>query len=130
MLSKFALPLAAAALAAAAFSSFSAGAQPAGAAPGPVATPGAPPPGPGLDLINERCGFCHTTAQVFVEKPAGEWAVVVQSMIDRGAELEPAEQKTVTDYLNAHYTTGGGSSAKPAAGGTMKDAGPPTPHIN
>lgn len=129
MLSKFALPLAAAGLAAAAFGSFSAGAQPAGAAPS-VAVPGAPPAGPGLDLINERCGFCHTTAQVFVEKPAGEWAVVVQSMIDRGAELEPAEQKTVTDYLNAHYTTGGGKSEKPASGGTSTNAGPPTPHVD
>jgi mono/diheme cytochrome c family protein len=64
----------------------------------------APPPGPGLDLINERCGFCHTTGQVFVQrKSATGWAATVQSMADRGAELSPEEAKTITDYLAAHY---------------------------
>lgn len=60
----------------------------------------APPPGPGLDLIKARCGFCHSTAQVTsVRKTPAAWAATVQSMIDRGAELEPEEQKVMTDYL-------------------------------
>ena len=63
----------------------------------------APPPGPGLDLIKERCGFCHSTAQVTgVRKTPAAWAATVQSMIDRGAELEPEEQKVMTDYLAAN----------------------------
>ncbi len=63
----------------------------------------APPPGPGLDLIKGRCGFCHSTAQVTgVRKTPAAWAATVQSMIDRGAELEPEEQKVLTDYLAAN----------------------------
>ncbi len=68
--------------------------------------PAAPAPGPGLDLINERCGFCHTTNQVFTaHKTAAEWPALVQSMIDRGAELSPEEQKAVSDYLVANVAT-------------------------
>jgi hypothetical protein len=73
----------------------------------------APPPGPGLDLINERCGFCHSTAQVTsVRKTPAAWAATVQSMIDRGAELEPEEQKVMTDYLAANLA--GPNAAAPA----------------
>ncbi|PCD03421.1 hypothetical protein COC42_03260 [Sphingomonas spermidinifaciens] len=72
-----------------------------------------PPPGPGLDLIKERCGFCHSTAQVTsVRKTPAAWAATVQSMIDRGAELEPEEQKVMTDYLAANLA--GGDASAPA----------------
>ncbi|TCP34597.1 hypothetical protein [Sphingomonas sp. BK235] len=68
--------------------------------------PATPAPGPGLDLINERCGFCHTTNQVFAaHKSAAEWPALVQSMIDRGAELSPEEQKVMSDYLVANLAT-------------------------
>ncbi|VXC99279.1 hypothetical protein [Sphingomonas sp. 8AM] len=68
--------------------------------------PAPPVPGPGLDLINERCGYCHTTNQVFTaRKTSAEWPAVVQSMIDRGAELSPEEQKVVNDYLFATLAT-------------------------
>lgn len=79
------------------------------AAPGASAAPSgsAPPPGPGLDLINDHCKFCHVTAQVFAKKrSADEWGTVIQTMIDRGAELSPEETKVITDYLTAHYGTG------------------------
>ena len=76
----------------------------------------APPPGAGLDLINERCGFCHTTAQALgVRKTPANWAVVVQSMIDRGAELSPEEQKIVTDYLAINMAASGPAAATAAA---------------
>lgn len=66
------------------------------------------PPGPGLDLINARCVFCHTTAQVLsVRKPPAEWATTVQVMIDRGAELDPDEQKIMVDYLVANFAEPG-----------------------
>ena len=62
------------------------------------------PPGPGLDLINERCAFCHTTAQVLsVRKTPEDWAATVQLMIDRGAELDPDEQKVMIEYLAANF---------------------------
>ncbi len=68
--------------------------------------PATPAPGPGLDLINERCGYCHTTNQVFAaHKTAAEWPAVVQSMIDRGAELSPEEQKVMNDNLVATLAT-------------------------
>ncbi|HTG38336.1 hypothetical protein [Sphingomonas sp.] len=71
----------------------------------------APPAGPGLDLINERCGFCHSTAQVTsVRKTPGAWAATVQSMIDRGAELEPEEQQVMVDYLAANLAAPGGDA--------------------
>lgn len=81
----------------------------------PASTP--PPPGPGLDLINERCGFCHTTQQVFsTRKTPKDWALVVQSMIDRGAELTPEEQKTVDAYLAANYALPAGAQAAASGG--------------
>jgi len=71
-----------------------------GAALATGAAPKAPPPGPGLDLITERCGFCHTIAQATaVIKTRANWEITVQSMIDRGAELTPEEQKIMVDYL-------------------------------
>lgn len=80
-----------------------------------------PPPGPGLDLINERCGFCHTTAQVLnVRKTPANWAISVQAMIDRGAELTNEEQQVVVDYLT---TNRGPDSAGTTATVT---ASPPT----
>ena len=85
------------------------------------AAPPAPPPGPGLTLINERCSSCHNTSQLFgVHKPAPDWVTTVQSMIDRGAELDPGEQKIVVNYLAANF-------AAPAAG-TPAPTPTATPH--
>ena len=36
-------------------------------------------------------------------RSADEWNTVMQTMIDRGAELSPEETKVIMDYLNAHY---------------------------
>jgi cytochrome c5 len=83
------------------------GVAPAAASPAAASPASAPPPGPGLDLINDHCKFCHVTAQVFAKKrSADEWGMVIQTMIDRGAELSPEETKVITDYLTAHYGTG------------------------
>jgi cytochrome c5 len=83
--------------------------------PATSATPAAPPPGPGLDLINQRCGFCHSTAQVFTQhKSADAWAATVQAMADRGAEVSPDEMKVIVDYLSKNYPAAPGA-APPAA---------------
>jgi cytochrome c5 len=84
-----------------------AGDQPAAGAQ-PAAAALAPPPGPGLDLINDHCKFCHATSQVFAKKrSAEEWGTVIQTMIDRGAEVSPEDTKVIMDYLTAHYGTAG-----------------------
>jgi hypothetical protein len=63
-----------------------------------------PPPGPGLDLINQRCIFCHNTVQVFSQHKTPEaWAATVEQMANRGAELSPEEMKTIVDYLAKNY---------------------------
>lgn len=77
--------------------------------------PATPPPGPGLELVNERCGSCHATHQVFTARKTGaEWPAVVQSMVDRGAELSPEEQKTMSDYLAANFATDAATAAAAA----------------
>jgi len=58
----------------------------------------APPPGPGLDLINQRCIFCHNTVQIFSQhKTPAAWNETVERMAGRGAELSPEEMKTIED---------------------------------
>ncbi|HVI99324.1 MAG TPA: hypothetical protein VM657_09685 [Sphingomonas sp.] len=84
----------------------------------PAATPtSSPPAGPGLDLINERCTFCHTSASIFAEhKTRDDWAATVQAMADRGADVSPEEMKTIVDYLAANYTAAPDTTAAAAAG--------------
>jgi mono/diheme cytochrome c family protein len=80
-----------------------------------------PPPGPALDLINQRCSACHTTATVFSQrKSADDWAATVQLMVDRGADLKPDETDAVITYLSKNF------SDAPAAA-TAAPAAAPTP---
>jgi len=82
-----------------------------------------PPAGPGLTLITERCTACHAAEQVLtVRKTPGDWASTVQSMIDRGADLNADEQKTVIAYLGTNFGTAPAPS--PAA---PQQAAPATP---
>ena len=75
-------------------------------------TAAAPPSGPGLDLINQRCIFCHNTAQIFSQhKSPGAWSATVEQMANRGAEVSPEEMKTIVDYLAKNY----GAPSAPAA---------------
>lgn len=86
-------------------------AQTAPAAPPPAAVP-APPPGPGLAIINEKCSGCHTTATVFGQhRSPDDWAATVQLMVDRGADLSPDETNVVIGYLAENFP----AQAKPAA---------------
>ena len=86
-------------------------AQTAPAAPQAAATP-APPPGPGLAIINEKCSACHSTASVFSQhRSPDDWAATVQLMVDRGADLSPDETSVVIGYLAENFP----AEAKPAA---------------
>jgi mono/diheme cytochrome c family protein len=87
-------------------------AQTAPAAPQPAAAMPAPPPGPGLAIINEKCSVCHTTASVFSQhRSPDDWAATVQLMVDRGADLSPDETNVVIGYLAENFP----AAAKPAA---------------
>lgn len=82
-------------------------------------TPPAQPPGPGLVLVNEHCGSCHATTQATgVRKTRTNWEAVVQSMVDRGAELTPEEQSVVTDYLATNNAPVEVAGADPTGTGT------------
>src|SRR5581483_1788194 len=67
--------------------------------------PATPPPGAGLDLINQRCVACHPATQIFSaqRKTPREWTRTVRNMAARGAELSPAEIKAISDYLAQHF---------------------------
>jgi hypothetical protein len=74
-----------------------------------------PPPSPALDLINQRCSGCHTPATVLSQhKSADDWAATVQLMVDRGAELNPAEQDSVTNYLAKNFAEAPAPTPTPA----------------
>lgn len=77
-----------------------------------AATQPAPPPGPGLTIINEKCSGCHTTASVFSQRRSpDDWAATVQLMVDRGADLSPDDENVVIGYLAENFP----APAKPAA---------------
>jgi mono/diheme cytochrome c family protein len=58
------------------------------------------PPGAGRDLINERCVSCHPVSTITAQrKDAMGWAVTLQQMADRGAEVSPEEMATIIEYL-------------------------------
>ncbi|MEP7006898.1 MAG: hypothetical protein ABI810_13015 [Sphingomonas bacterium] len=76
----------------------------------PAAATPAPPPGPGLAIVNEKCSGCHTAASVLTQHRSPEdWAATVQLMVDRGADLSPDEANVVIGYLAENFP------AKPAA---------------
>jgi mono/diheme cytochrome c family protein len=78
----------------------------------PAASTPAPPPGPGLVIINEKCSVCHTTASVFSQhRSPDDWAATVQLMVDRGADLSPDETSVVIGYLAENFP----AATKPAA---------------
>lgn len=79
----------------------------------------APPPGPGLDLINQRCITCHPVSMIFSQhKTPDDWAATVQTMADRGAEVSPEETQVIAQYLAKVLpaSSAGGSGASGGAG--------------
>ncbi len=63
-----------------------------------------PAPLDGQTLMNERCSVCHDLSRVTsAHHTAAEWKVTVDRMIARGAQLTPAEEQVLLDYLSANY---------------------------
>jgi mono/diheme cytochrome c family protein len=66
-------------------------------------------PGPGLDKVQANCGACHSLDYVPMNSPylnAASWDAEVAKMISAfGAPIDPADAKTIADYLKKNYGT-------------------------
>lgn len=62
------------------------------------------PDGPGKELVQSRCAFCHDLGRVVsVSRKKEEWESVTRNMIGRGPEANPAQVQAIIDYLAAHF---------------------------
>jgi len=68
------------------------------ATPTPSPTSGG---GDAVALINERCSTCHSPdpALQFQTSSAGEARALIDSMVQRGASVNVAEEQTLIDYF-------------------------------
>jgi hypothetical protein len=64
-------------------------------------------PGPGLDKVEAGCSGCHSLDYVPMNSPflnAAGWDAEVAKMINAfGAPIDPADAKTIGDYLKKNY---------------------------
>jgi sulfite dehydrogenase (cytochrome) subunit B len=62
---------------------------------------------PGLDVVESQCGACHSLDYIVMNSPfldAGKWDAEVAKMIKAfGAPINPADAKTIGDYLKENY---------------------------
>jgi sulfite dehydrogenase (cytochrome) subunit B len=63
-------------------------------------------PGPGLDVVAD-CGACHSLDYIRINAPfltRKAWEAEIAKMITAfGAPIDPADAKTITDYLVRNY---------------------------
>lgn len=72
-----------------------------------------PKDGPGKDLFVERCHTCHELNTVTVQRLSGnDWRVVVERMIQNGAQMTEPESEQIITYLTKMY---GPEPAPPSA---------------
>jgi mono/diheme cytochrome c family protein len=58
----------------------------------------------GLALMQQRCSACHSLSRVTsVQKTAAQWKSTVDRMVNNGAQLNPAEEQTLVNYLAQNY---------------------------
>jgi cytochrome c5 len=58
----------------------------------------------GAALLNDRCTICHNLDRVTsLKNSAAQWTRIVSRMIQNGAQLTPAEQTALVDYLAKTY---------------------------
>lgn len=64
------------------------------------------PDGDGKALVQTACLVCHDLGGIAAFKGywnREQWAAMVATMIEHGAQLDPAEAEIVIDYLTAHF---------------------------
>ncbi len=57
----------------------------------------------GATLVEQRCTVCHNTDRIckhIGHFSAAQWHATVDKMVKNGARLDPAEQRSVVDYLS------------------------------
>ena len=68
-------------------------------------------PGPGRDAVDANCGACHSLDYIRTNAPfmtSKVWEAEVTKMINAfGAPIEPADAKTIVEYLLKNYGTPG-----------------------
>lgn len=58
----------------------------------------------GQTLVGESCTKCHDLARTTnSRKTEDEWQATVERMVSKGADLNPAEQEAVIQYLAETY---------------------------
>jgi mono/diheme cytochrome c family protein len=58
----------------------------------------------GQALMQQRCSVCHSLNRITsAHHTAAEWKTTVDRMINNGAQLSPAEEQTLVDYLAQNY---------------------------
>ncbi|WP_020677900.1 hypothetical protein [Geopsychrobacter electrodiphilus] len=58
----------------------------------------------GASLLDSRCSVCHSADRAKeAKKTEAEWDATVSRMMSNGAQLTPAEKKTLVDYLSKTY---------------------------
>ncbi len=64
-------------------------------------------PGPGEDIVATNCNACHSLDYIRTNAPfmtPQVWEAEVGKMINAfGATIEPADAKTISDYLARNY---------------------------
>jgi len=63
------------------------------------------PAGDGKDVVEKICAGCHDLAPI-TESVGGtkaDWEMVVQSMIQMGAEIKPDQVTLITTYLAQNF---------------------------
>lgn len=62
---------------------------------------------PGVDVVEGYCGACHSVDYIEMNSPfldAAHWDAEVAKMIEAfGAPIDPADAKTIGDYLKQNY---------------------------
>jgi len=65
-------------------------------------------------VVSGKCTACHSDDRIKSQSlTSGEWTMLVDQEIDRGAQLNGEERSAVIDYLVANYSVG--SNATPVA---------------
>jgi cytochrome c5 len=74
------------------------------------------PEGEGKKAVESACAACHSLEIVTDKRWSNEkWRSAVDSMVERGAELNKDQTQTVVQYLTANFGPGKGATARPEA---------------
>src|SRR5690348_4384152 len=61
------------------------------------------PEGPNRDLVEHKCGSCHTLEMVAINGRTGDkWNNTIDEMMSYGLQLSPAERALVLAYLTTY----------------------------